>query len=579
MTNGNFQLEVIFSLITNGSSGPLPQGSNRDQLVQTLCQNRQNIEACAQPIPQGVNMNCQQREQMMMDSTVQSTGRAVATLCGVQPEMPPCLKKFDTKFKGCMSQKNVNPENYFKLLANTTEGTGMNFDQLRKQTCSKTEQQTIVQCATSSLQSLVTECTKQEQFMVGQTLQNMMASYQSVCTGKPLIGPNRPPSPCLQKFEDELEKCSMETMKVSTVDVMMLLTKGQVPDGQDMSQLNQTICKNFHAFEKCGKKVIKSTQCKGRDLLISEGTFANMVITIGAYCHDTSVPGACMLTLQQSFTKCFGQVGLNPEAYFSNQTAHKGALLGTTREMATQYCNKRHDLYTCMKKVMHQCPGAEQTMTLTGFDLTSMERAVGVLCNDIPEYLAGLDCFAEPSAAARRCIDNMGRDITSMSARQMAKGLSLDGFFQDFCKIRVDHVSCDANAWATCDPKAVQLKTKFECLLLPARCHNINEDDIVKICPADAIVKPHTCLDDVEMSINNCLTPYSINADMFVVNITHDRSAMLGSKQNAQNFCRNRKSIHKCLTKAVDNCPGASEMLAYWGHQQNLLEKSLKHSL
>ena len=63
-----------------------------------------------------------------------------------------------------------------------------------------------------------------------------------------------------------------------------------------------------------------------------------------------------------------------------------------------------------------------------------MERAVGVLCDDIPEYLAGLQCFAQPSQAAKTCIDNMGREITTMSAKQMAKGLSMDGFFNDFCK-------------------------------------------------------------------------------------------------------------------------------------------------
>lgn len=45
-----------------------------------------------------------------------------------------------------------------------------------------------------------------------------------------------------------------------------------------------------------------------------------------------------MLTLQQQFTKCFGQVGLDPAVYFSNITAHKGAILGTNKAMADKYC-------------------------------------------------------------------------------------------------------------------------------------------------------------------------------------------------------------------------------------------------
>lgn len=87
-----------------------------------------------------------------------------------------------------------------------------------------------------------------------------------------------------------------------------------------------------------------------------------------------------------------------------------------------------------MKKVMHRCPGAEQTMTLTGFDLSSMERAVSTLCGDIDEYLAGLSCFETPSAQSMKCIDDMGQAVTSMSAKEMAKGLSLKSFFNTFCE-------------------------------------------------------------------------------------------------------------------------------------------------
>ena len=42
-----------------------------------------------------------------------------------------------------------------------------------------------------------------------------------------------------------------------------------------------------------------------------------------------------------------------------------------------------------MQEIMHKCPGAEQTLSLTGFDLHGMERAVGKLCHDIPRKLLG----------------------------------------------------------------------------------------------------------------------------------------------------------------------------------------------
>lgn len=141
------------------------------------------------------------------------------------------------------------------------------------------------------------------------------------------------------------------------------------------------------------------------------------------------------------------------------------------------------------------------------------------------------------------------------------------------CRIRVDHVTCDSQAWPTCDPRAIALKTKFECHLLPVRCHDVNEDEISKVCPADceyfdcyftelpqmiyilglvnnvrhsgklfdfftARVKPHTCVDDVKVNIGNCLAPYNIDPETFIVNVTHDRSNMIGSRSQAQNFCQ-----------------------------------------
>ncbi|KAJ8320138.1 hypothetical protein KUTeg_002606 [Tegillarca granosa] len=572
MTNGGFPLEVIFSIVTNGTSGPLPQGTNRQTAVQSICGNIQGIMKCVEPVPtstsQTVTPKCTDREEMMMQSTVQSMTRALSGICGITPPMPPCLQKFDTKFKACMTQNNIPPDNFFKLLANTSEGTGMTLQQLKNSTCSAKVQQTIIQCASQSLQQINSECNQEQQFMVGQTLQNMMATYQSVCTGKPIQGGGMAPSPCVVKFEKELNTCAINNLKIDVPQLMMLLTKGKIPPGKDMSQLNKTICQNFHDFEDCGKNLIGKSGCKGKDLLITEGTFANMVITVGAYCHDTSVPGACMLTLQSQFTQCFVSSGLDPKMYFSNQTAHKGALLGTTRPMAEKYCSKRHVLYECMKRVMHQCPGAEETMTLTGFDLTAMERAVAILCADIPDYLTGIECFEVPSKEAKSCMAAMGRSITTLSAKQMTNGLSMDSFFKDFCE-------CDTSAWPTCKKKAIDLKRKFECHLLPSRCHQINEDKIRQICPEEALVQPDKCITGLRDELGTCLAKYNIDPEVFLVNVTHDRTNILGSKARANMFCTEKEQVFSCMRRKLESCPGSKEMLEHWGHQQNQLESAI----
>ncbi|XP_060074129.1 uncharacterized protein LOC132553865 [Ylistrum balloti] len=578
MDNGNFQLDVIFSLITNGTSGPLPQGTNRATLLPRLCSSRANADACVKPLPElnAKQQQCTDREKLMMDSTIQSTGRAVSSLCGIEPEMPACLGKFDTRFKSCMTSNQINQDFFFKLLGNTTEGLQMTYDQLRNVTCVLQTQKTIVNCASTSLQQLNGECTQQEQYMVGQTLQNMMTSYQSVCAGRPLRPPGPPPPPkCLLDFEQDLDKCAKDSTTLSMADLMMVLTQGTVPAGKDSNQLNATICKNHKAFENCGKEAVKKSTCKGRDLLITEGTFANIFITIGAYCHDTSMPGACMLTLQSQFGKCFKQVGLDESQYVGNVTAHKGALIGTTREAAQTYCGKRKDLYACMKKVMHRCPGAEQTMTLTGFDIASMERAVNVLCNDIDEYLIGLDCFAKPTSDSVKCMSDMGNAITSLSQREMSRGLSINNFFNTFCDIRVKHVQCDINAWTTCDPKAIDLKRKFECHLIPTKCHQINSKDVDEICPLASQVKPHLCVDDMKTGIRNCISKYNLDPDVFLVNVTHDRSKIIGDPSNARKLCREKAQVYQCMHNTLDKCAGAVELLEHWGHQQDKVQTGI----
>lgn len=45
--------------------------------------NREKVDACVKPIIQSIQVQCSDRENMMMDSTIQSTGRAIAVMCGV----------------------------------------------------------------------------------------------------------------------------------------------------------------------------------------------------------------------------------------------------------------------------------------------------------------------------------------------------------------------------------------------------------------------------------------------------------------------------------------------------------------
>ncbi|KAL5015195.1 hypothetical protein ScPMuIL_009465 [Solemya velum] len=569
--NGGQKLETIFSLVTNGSSGPLPDevAKNPGDLVKSVCSQSETLNGCITPVPDNVGVQCNQQEQGMMRSTIDSMSRALVGMCGGGAAQPPaCLKKFDNNFRSCLTKIGIVPDNFFMLVANQTLPPGANSEMLKNVTCSQPKQQNILNCASNAMGQLTQECGQQEQMMVGATLQNLMGAYQAMCVGG---SPGMSVSPCLKQFEANLEECSAQTMNVDMKNMVVLLAHGELPPDVDVDAMNVSICGKWHDFESCGKEAVKKSACTQRDLLMVEATFANMMISIAAFCHDDSLPGACMLTLQNQFEKCFGEVDLDPKLYFNNSTNQRGAILGNTKPLAQNYCAKRHDLYTCMRKVMHQCPGAEETLTLTGFDLTAMERALGILCADIPEYLEGLSCFEKPTQASRQCMDQMTQGITNLSTKQITQKLSMTSFFDDFCRVRVRHVGCDAQAWPSCDQNAVQLKNKFECHLLPDRCHDVNEDDIRRICPQ---AKPRTgaqCADHVKENIEKCFSRYNVDSSMFLVNITHDRRSVLGDANAARQFCGSRAKVFACMKGILNGCSGAEDKLAYWGHQQSSL--------
>ena len=64
----------------------------------------------------------------------------------VEGQMPPCLAKFDKKFRACMTEKKIIAENFFKLLSNTSDGTGMTMQQLNNTTCRLAKQNIGIVC-------------------------------------------------------------------------------------------------------------------------------------------------------------------------------------------------------------------------------------------------------------------------------------------------------------------------------------------------------------------------------------------------------------------------------------------------
>lgn len=585
---GGFELDIVFSLVTNETSSRLPPNlaPQKANLISSLCRNRAAITNCITPKVKAADASCQQTEIGMMDGTVNSMVSGLGNICGAPNQGSVCMKNFDVGFRQCLTTMNLNPDNFFMMLADQPLPAGVNKDALKQQACSADTKTKLMQCATQVLGKINNDCKPQETIMVGTTLQNMMGAFEGVCTGKPIN-----PDQCMTAFEDGMNTCAQKTLNMDMKVILMVLNGQTLPAGQDSASLKKSVCGQWHNLENCGKNVVGQTaeQCTRPQMLMVEATFANMMITTATFCGDTSMPGACLLTLQKQFGECFGKVGLSPEIYLSNATDHKGALIGANTEEAKVYCSKKHDLFTCMQGVIHKCPGAEQTLSLTGFDLHGMERAVGILCHDIPDYLAGLNCFEKPTEAARTCMEEMTMAITDLSTKQITQKLNMDTFFSDFCTARVKHVACDSNAWPSCQKSAIDLKNQFECQLIPSKCYNSHKDNINVICPntdfediyipdsdtniKDTVLPP--CAQNIRATMNKCFSQYGMEPDMFLVNITHDRSNLMGNLAKAESLCRSKDSVFRCMKNALDSCPSAKDALSFWGHQQSSLETAV----
>lgn len=584
--NGGFELDVIFSLVTNETSGKLPPAlaPQKANLIQTLCGNREGITNCIRPLVTNADKSCQQTDIGMMDGTVNSMVSGLGSLCGApSTQGPSCLQNFDKGIRQCLTSGQINADHFFMLLADQTLPTGVDKAQLKQKSCSDATKKALMQCAKELLGRLQTDCKPQENIMVGTTLQNMMGAYEGVCTGKPVN-----PDKCMTVFEEGMNTCGQKILNMDMKIVLMVLNGQTLPAGQDAAAIKKSICGKWKDLEMCGKDVVLAAGCARNQILMVEATFANLMITMATFCGDKTLPGACLLTLQKQFGECFGKVGLSPDIYLSNATDHKGALIGANTAETDEYCSKKHDLFTCMQEVIHKCPGAEQTLSLTGFDLHGMERAVGILCHNVPDYLAGLNCFENPTDTAKKCMEDMTTAITDLSTKQLTQKLSMDTFFDDFCSARVNHVSCDGKAWPSCNKSAVDLKNQFECQLIPSRCYNSHKDNIDVTCPntdmgipggnsnsTTALHEAPLCAQSIHQSMNACFQQFGMQPDQFLVNITHERRDYLGDADKAKALCSSKENVFQCMRNVLDTCPEAKNVLSFWGHQQSALENAI----
>ncbi|WAR14431.1 hypothetical protein MAR_004536, partial [Mya arenaria] len=81
---GGFELDIVFSLVTNETSSRLPPNlaPQKQNLIQMLCANRQQVGQCIGPLVTKTDPSCQQTDIGMMDGTVNSMVSGLANICG-----------------------------------------------------------------------------------------------------------------------------------------------------------------------------------------------------------------------------------------------------------------------------------------------------------------------------------------------------------------------------------------------------------------------------------------------------------------------------------------------------------------
>lgn len=52
-----------------------------------------------------------------------------------------------------------------------------------------------------------------------------------------------------------------------------------------------------------------------------------------------------------------------------------------------------------------------------------------------------------------------------------------------------------------------------------------------------ALVQPSKCITFLRSDLGTCMAKYNIDPEIFLVNVTHDRTNILGSKARANMFC------------------------------------------
>ncbi|KAL5015198.1 hypothetical protein ScPMuIL_009468 [Solemya velum] len=306
----------------------------------------------------------------------------------------------------------------------------------------------------------------------------------------------QPPGPvqipqCIQTGRLSNNQCFVGAgHQITSVDGV--LTNGTMqPMPQNANEIRSDLCRKSTQIIPCVLASLNSL--RGKEPCLNQDQFwrleSELVDRLTAYNAMCGVgatpPSQCMADMTQNMQQCYIKSGLDPSMYAPARSNLRGAILGSTKEIAGRFCGVRKELFECMDQVIQACDGARDFMTLSGYDHTSMIKGMEVLCEDSEVYISGLMCFQRPSTSVQECMRQSNGKMLDLRTEQLGQAMSMERFYEKFCQIRVEQLRCDMQAWGPiCEESAVGLKNEFECRTLPNHCQRLQsvQGDLMDTC-------------------------------------------------------------------------------------------------
>ena len=99
-------------------------------------------------------------------------------LLHVTVELPPCLQKFDVKFRQCLDDIPIVVDDFFSVISNQADNKTI------QNVCDRSHNNKVLRCGSDSLKEVTekaTECSQREVNEVQMSVKNTMAAYEGKC--------------------------------------------------------------------------------------------------------------------------------------------------------------------------------------------------------------------------------------------------------------------------------------------------------------------------------------------------------------------------------------------------------------